>query len=363
MARRTIRAVAIRPQERGLVPEMIEIPRPEPAPGEVLIAVREVGVDGTDHEVMAGHAEPPTGSDHLIMGHESFGEVVALGEGTEGPAPGTLVVATVRRPDGCPNCRRGESDMCLWGEYTERGIKGAHGFLAELIVERPEFLVPVPPELRAVAALCEPLSICVKAIEQGWAIQRRMYWEPRTALVLGLGTIGSLAAMMLRRRGLAVHLYSRERSDAPEVRALRELGIEYVAERDVGEVRAIGRAVGRLDFTLEATGSATVAAQAMELLGPNGVLCLLSVTAGSECRELDVAALNQRLVMGNGVIYGSVNSNPGHFRRAVEEMAALEREWPGALERLITRRVPFDRFAEALEERERDVKVVIEVGR
>jgi threonine dehydrogenase-like Zn-dependent dehydrogenase len=169
--------------------------------------------------------------------------------------------------------------------------------------------------------------------------------------------------MMLRRRGLAVHLYSRERSDAPEVRALRELGIEYVAERDVGEVRAIGRAVGRLDFTLEATGSATVAAQAMELLGPNGVLCLLSVTAGSECRELDVAALNQRLVMGNGVIYGSVNSNPGHFRRAVEEMAALEREWPGALERLITRRVPFDRFAEALEERERDVKVVIEVGR
>ena len=358
-----MRAVAIRPGSAEREPEMIEVPRPAAGPGEVLIAMRDVGIDGTDFEVMrAEHGETPRGSDYIVMGHESLGQVAEVGAGVEGLAPGDWVVATVRRPDGCPNCRRGESDMCLWGDYTERGIKGAHGYLAEYAVDRPEFIVPLPARLRPVGALVEPLSINEKAIGQAWTIQRRMHWEPRVALILGLGTIGILAAMILRRRGLETYIYSRAPAGAPTPRLIEELGVTYISAKDVEAVRDLARRIGRIDFILEATGAAEVAAQSIELVQPNAALCLLSVTGGHARQEVDVAALNQRLVMGNGLIFGSVNSSAAHFREAIRELDGFEQAWPGFTERLISRRVPFDDFRLAFEERDDDIKVLIEVS-
>lgn len=67
-------------------------------------------------------------------------------------------------------------------------------------------------DLRLVGALVEPLSMNEKAIMQAWDVQKRMYWKPRTALVFGLGTIGILAAMIFRWRGLDTYIYSRESS-------------------------------------------------------------------------------------------------------------------------------------------------------
>ena len=348
--------------QRGKV-EIIGVDRPEPRGGEVMIAMRDVGTDGTDREVIeAEHGGTPPGSDYLILGHESLGQVAAVGHGVTGFREGDWVVATVRRPDGCPNCRRGESDMCLWGNYTERGIKGAHGYLTEFVTDSPDFMVPVPEHLRPVAALSEPLSINEKAIEQAWLIQRRMLWEPRTALVFGLGTIGILAAMILRARGLDVIIYSRGPADSPKAELVRELGVRYISAGEVPEVAGLADHVERADFMLEATGAARVAAQAMQLIRPNAVLCLLSVTGGSQREELDIAALNQRLVLGNGLVFGSVNSNPRHFRMAIDDLDRFERKWPGFAGRLITRRVPFDRYQEGLEERDDDIKVLFEVS-
>ncbi|HZB47085.1 MAG TPA: glucose 1-dehydrogenase [Pyrinomonadaceae bacterium] len=358
-----MKAVVTYPKQKGKV-EMIEVEQPAITAGEVLIRMRDVGVDGTDTEVIeAAHGGgAPEGDDYLILGHESLGQVAEVGDGVSGLKKDDWVVSTVRRPDGCPNCRRGEYDMCLWGDYTERGIKGAHGYLAEYVKEQPQFIVPIPEALRPVGALVEPLSINEKALTQAWDIQRRMHWKPRTALVFGLGTIGILAAMILRHRGLDTYIYSRESARTKAVKMVREIGINYVGADDVPRAADVARKIGRIDFMLEATGAAEVAAEAMQIVQPNGVLCLLSVTGRAKRFPLDVAAINQRLVLGNGVIFGSVNSSPVHFRRAVRDLQSFDEKWPGFAERLITRRVPFEIFDQALKQRPSDIKVLIQVS-
>ena len=89
-----------------------------------------MGICGTDHEIIdGGYGEAPGGGDHLALGHESLGRVREAPEGS-GFAARDLVVGIVRRPDPvpCVNCAVGEWDMCRNGRYTERGIKGRHGY-------------------------------------------------------------------------------------------------------------------------------------------------------------------------------------------------------------------------------------------
>ncbi|MGQ0540160.1 MAG: glucose 1-dehydrogenase [Gemmatimonadaceae bacterium] len=355
-----MRAVVTRESSRGSI-EMIDLAAPQPRSNEVLIELREVGVDGTDYEVLKGeHGQWPSGDDYLILGHEALGRVAGRGPSVRELDDGDWVVSTVRRPDQCPNCRRGESDMCLWGDYTERGIKGAHGFLAEYIVERPEFVVPVAAATRPTASLVEPLSIVEKALEQVWSIQRRMYWEPRVAAVFGLGTIGLLTTMLLRLRGLDVYTYSRDTLGSPEARLALAVGAHYISQEQLPDIASLGATVGRIDLMVEATGSPEIVAAALPLLLPNAVLCLLSITGERTEMSVDIAAINQRLVLGNGVVFGSVNSNRRHFEQALSDLIALEERFPGCAAQLITRRVPLERFREAFTEQPGDIKVLVD---
>ena len=82
------------------------------------------------------------------------------------------------------------------------------GFLTEYYVEEPRYLVRIPPALRHVGVLLEPLSVAEKGIVEAYDIQRRLkVWQPRRAAVLGAGTIGLLATMVLRNRRLQVTTY------------------------------------------------------------------------------------------------------------------------------------------------------------
>jgi threonine dehydrogenase-like Zn-dependent dehydrogenase len=211
-----------------------------------------------------------------------------------------------------------------------------------------------------VGCLIEPLSICEKVIGQARAIQRRMYWRPRTALVFGLGTIGILTTMLLRVRGLDVIVYSRDPHDSPEARLVSETGARYINTDDVARPSSLRGMIPRVDLMVEATGSAQVAAEAMQLLDPNSVLGLLSITGKSQRIELDMAEINQRLVLGNAVIFGSVNSSRRHFERAMRDLERFETAFPDLTTRMITRRVPLERSREAFEERPGDIKVLIE---
>ena len=357
----TMRAVAVTPKKPGSA-RQVELPIPTAARDMAVMRVLEVGIDGTDMEINQGlYGEPPPGSDFLVIGHEALSVVDAVGEGVSGFKLGDLVVSTVRRPDDCPNCDAGESDMCLYGNYTERGIKGAHGYMSEYYSEVPAFMVKIPPALRPFAVLLEPLSIVEKATFQAWKIQERMLWEPKRAVVLGAGSIGILGTILLRLRGLEVHVYAKTATDSVQARILSGLGANYQSVDD-HPVTGIRAELGQVDFILEATGNSAVAFQAMAQVGTNAVLCLTGISAGNRSIEIPADVINLDMVLGNRLTFGSVNANRRYFEMGVRHFQQAERQWPGIFERLITRRVPFADFRSALDRRPEDIKTLLTIA-
>lgn len=336
---------------------VIDVPDPEPRADEALVRGVRLGLCGTDNEIDEGlYGTAPAGSPYLVIGHESLGRIE---KGAGDLAAGTHVVAMVRRPDGCPNCQRGQPDMCLWGGYEERGISRRHGFGSERWTESARYLVPVPNELVDVAVLLEPTTVAEKAIRQAYETQRRMYWEPARALVAGAGPVGILAALLLRLRGLDVLVF--ERSEKPERKALlATAGIGYAAtsEMPLSEVAA---SFGRVDLAVEATGSAQVAFDLMTAIGANGVEVLTSVTGGDATAVVPIARLNREMVLGNRVVLGSVNANRLDFERGVRDLQDVERRYRGLLGTLITKRVPLAGAAAAVAHDPAQIKVVVEL--
>ncbi|WP_219418491.1 glucose 1-dehydrogenase [Pseudonocardia nigra] len=355
-----MKAVMITPGRPGS-DRLAEVPDPSPGVGEVLVEVLAVGVDGTDDELVSGaYGQPPAGEQQLIIGHESLGRVR---EPAGGLRAGQLVAAIVRRPDPVPclNCAHDEWDYCLNGRYTERGIKGRHGFLAEYYTERPEYLLAVPDELAGVGMVVEPTTIGEKALEQIDTIQQRMTWQPSRALVTGAGPIGLLAAALLALRGLEVIVYDKAAA-GPKVELAGELGARYVHADRVPLGHELAEAFGPIDIAIEATGFSPLGFQLLDTIGPNGVAVLTGVSGGDRRAQLPVDHLNLETVLHNKVLVGTVNADRANFEAAVGDLVAVQRRWPGWLDRLITRRVGLARYAEALRRGPDDVKVVIDVA-
>jgi len=169
-----MRAITVVPGAPGSE-RLEERPEPVPGEGELLVEMIELGVCGTDAEILAGdHGAPPPGSDRLVLGHESLGRVRHAPPGG-GIVAGDLVAGIVRRPDPepCPCCARGDFDMCRNGRYRERGIKDLDGYGAELVVVEREFAVRLDPSLASVGVLTEPTSVVAKAWEQVERIARQ----------------------------------------------------------------------------------------------------------------------------------------------------------------------------------------------
>ena len=357
----TMQAIAVTPKQPGSA-RQIELPMPQASAGLALMRVLEVGIDGTDSEINNGeYGEPPPGSPVLVIGHEALSVVEAVGDGVQGFVPGDLVVSTVRRPDNCPNCQAGESDMCLFGHYTERGIKGAHGYMGQYYSEQPAFMVKIPPALRPFAVLLEPLSIVEKATYQAWKIQERMVWQPKRAVVLGAGSIGILATILLRLRGLEVHVYAKTPTNSVQAAVIEQLGATYESVDD-HPITGLKAELGQVDYILEATGNSTVAFEAMAEVGVNGVVCLTGVSGGNSRIEIPSDVINLQMVLGNRMAFGSVNANRRYFELGVQHFQQAEERWPGIFERLITRRVPFADFKSALDRRPEDIKTLLTIA-
>ena len=156
-----MKAIAVTPGQPDSA-RMVDLPEPslEEAPGGrgVLVRVLEVGVDGTDREINAGeYGVAPKDSDFLVLGHEGFGVVQAVGPNATGLQPGDYAVAVVRRPGTSRYDVVGMPDMTTDDDYLEHGISRCHGFLTERYVDRPEYLVRLPQGLRHVGVLLEPI--------------------------------------------------------------------------------------------------------------------------------------------------------------------------------------------------------------
>ena len=329
---------------------------PEPAgdtakTAHVLLRALDIGVCGTDHEILQGkYGDAPPGEQRLIIGHESLGEVLSA-PADSGFKAGDLATGFVRRPDPvpCAACAAGEWDMCKNGQYTERGIKGRHGYAAERYTVRPEYLIRVPRELRRTGVLVEPTSVVAKAWEQIDRIAARASIAPRSVLVTGAGPIGLLAALLGTQRGLEVHVFDRH-TDGPKPRLARALGAQYHS----GDLRQCGAAP---DVIVECTGAPPVLIDAVQRVARDGIVCLTGVSSGGRSIAVDIGAFNREMVLENGVIFGSVNANRRHYEAAVHALESADRAW---LEALITRRVPLDEWRAAFEPGAQDIKVVLD---
>jgi glucose 1-dehydrogenase len=360
-----MRAVAVE-AGRESTAELVEVDTPSPADGEYLVRVLEVGVDGTDREIDAGvYGDAPEGERRLILGHECLGVVEDGGGGGDALRRGALVVPTVRRacPQLCRNCGAGEYDFCSTGDYLERGIKGAHGFMCEYVTERAEHLIPVPAELRDVAVLLEPFSILERAYRLIYEMQERLVWEPERAIVTGAGNMGVIAAFLGGLRDLELLVYSRGEQPDTISRTLEQVGCTYV-DSEKESLQEAAERFGSPDIVIECTGFSPLAWDGMEVLAVNGAACLLSVTPGDDDARIPSDRLNRRMVLGNRLVFGSVNAHRTDFERGLADMRAVRARYPGALERFITHRRPLEEYAEALHEEDpAELKTVLELAR
>lgn len=316
----------------------------------VLVRVLRVGLDGTDKEINAGeYGAAPPGEDLLITGHESFGVVEEVGPAVHEFAPGDHVVARVRRAGGSLYDLIDTPDMTTDEEYHEHGISMVHGFLTEFYVEEPRYLIRVPGGLAHVGVLLEPTSVVEKGIAQAYEIQRRLkVWRPERAAVLGAGTIGLLATVALRNRGLDVTTFGLEEPPYLGSDLVTAVGARYASTRrhPLAEWRR-----DRFDLVFEATGYSPIVFDAMRhLLARNGVLVLSSVTGGSRRVEVPADEINLDFVLGNKVMVGTVNANREHFEAGVRDLAVTEEAYPGWLGRLLTHEIRgLDHYPEALQ--------------
>jgi threonine dehydrogenase-like Zn-dependent dehydrogenase len=318
-----------------------------------LVATHAIGVCGTDLEIIGGeYGWAPPGEERLAIGHESIGEVLEA-PADSGLAQGDRVVAIVRRPDPepCANCAVGEWDMCKNGEYTEWGIKEHHGYARERYRITPDFVVKVDPSLGDLGVLLEPTTVVAKAWDHIERIGHRASWAPRRVLVTGAGPIGLLASLLGVQRGLDVHVYDLV-SDGVKPDLVAALGATYHHDDLAG-------ACAGADVVLECTGVGQVVFDVAEHVAPDGIVCLVGVSPAGRRLSVDAGALNTEMVLGNRVVFGSVNANRRHYEAGAAALSQADRAW---LERLISRRVALQDWAQALERGPDDVKVIIDFG-
>jgi threonine dehydrogenase-like Zn-dependent dehydrogenase len=369
--KQTMKAVTVSPATRRLSLDARPMPRIV-HPSDVLLRVLEVGVCGTDREICHfDYGTPPSGESALVLGHEAVAEVVAVGESVRRVRKGDLVVPMVRRP--CPHahcvpCRSGRQDFCVTGEFTERGIHGAHGFMTEYLVEDESYLRPVPASLRDVAVLVEPLTIAEKALIQLHHLQMRLPWACQiggndgrmychSALILGAGPVGLLGAMAFQAAGYRTLVYSRESKTSEKAAIVKAIGAEYLSAEDTTVAR-LPQSAGTVDVIYEAVGASSLAFQAIHALGANGVFIFTGVPGRKGPIEVDTDRLMRDLVLRNQVMLGTVNADKDAFDAAVRDLGVFVDRWPDAVKQLVTK-YEVERFEGLLVGEQRGIKNVL----
>lgn len=368
-------AIAVTPQRKTV--EIINQAEPKIcSPTDVKLRMLEAGVCGTDREICAfEYGTPPSGSEQLVIGHESLGEVIEIGPKVTRVKVGDLVVPMVRRPcphDTCAACRADRQDFCFTGDFQERGIKERHGFMAQFIVDDEKYMNLVPQEMRDIAVLVEPLTIAEKGLTQVWQVQQRLPWScPATpgkaaahchrAVVLGAGPVGLLGAMALVNHDFDTYVYSREPVPNPKSQLLESIGAHYLSSETITPAM-LPQHIGNIDLVYEATGASNLSFEMMKYLGTNGIFVFTGVPGRKGPIEVDTDLMMRNLVLKNQVVFGTVNAGRGSFENSIRDLGTFARRWPDAVKSLITGRFPMDAYGDLLLGRAAGIKNVIQLN-
>ena len=370
-----MRAIAVTLSSKTV--SLIDMAEPKlSSPTDVKLRMIEAGVCGTDREICAfEYGTPPPGTADLVIGHESLGEVIEVGANVTRVRIGDLVVPMVRRP--CPHghciaCRSSRQDFCFTGDFTERGIKEQHGFMAQFVVDDEKFMNVVANALRDIAVLVEPLTIAEKGLAQVWDIQQRLPWgcpvipgkaqaHCHKALVLGAGPVGLLGAMALVTAGFETCVYAREPVPNPKSALVEMIGAQYRSAQ-THSLDELATEIGNIDLVYEATGASRLAFDMMRYLGTNGIFIFTGVPGRKGPVEIDTDLMMRNLVLKNQVIFGTVNAGRDTFETAIRDLQTFSSAWPEPVKSLITGRFAMTDYRELLLEKSTGIKNVIQLN-
>ena len=299
-----MRAVAIA-SDRSL--QVVDIDRPVPSPGEVLLDVSFCGICGSDLHMLQMPAEMiPAGH---VLGHEFTGVIAALGPGAGQWDVGERVAVVPMVPCGaCYACRIGRPNLCENGIDRGPGI-GRQGAYAESVTVPVGMLRRLPPAISdADGALIEPLAVAIRAISQSGATPQ----EP--VCVLGAGPIGLLTVAGLRARGFG-------RIAVVEPVAGRRAAAERLGARTATPEEAVVSVPSLLGdepptTVIDSTGHPSGAPLAIELLPAAGRLTIVGLPGDPVPLSLDWVAVKEI------VIRGSLTYTDRDFAEAMEHIAA-----------------------------------------
>jgi L-iditol 2-dehydrogenase len=333
---------------------MHEVPDPViTRPDDVLLAVRAVGVCGSDvHYYTTGRIGSQVVEYPFTVGHEGAGEVVAVGPEVTRVKPGDRVA--IDPPVSCHAC-----DQCLAGrEHTCRTLKylgcpgQIEGCLSELLVMPAECCFPIPDSMTmADAALIEPLSIGV------YAVQQSIPMKGAKVGILGMGPIGFSVMLPALAEG-AEAIYATDRIDE-RLNLASAHGATWIGNPDkvdvVSEIEA--REPWLLDVVFECCGQQEALDQAMRLLKPGGKLMLIGIP------EFDRFSFVAETGRRSEICIQNVRRQNGCVQKALD-MVVDGRVDPSFM---VTHRFPFDQTKQAfdlVDSYENGVlKAMVEIGR
>jgi len=177
--------------------QLVDYPVPELGDHDVLVAVKAVGICGSDcHYWKHGRIGDFVLNDPMVIGHESAGEVISFGKQVKGLKPGQLVAMEPGVPcDKCEQCMAGKYNLCPEVQFF--ATPPVHGSLQKYVSHPAKFCFPLPANVTAeMGACCEPLSVGVYACEQKAKVK-----PGHTVVVFGAGPIGTITCMVAHGMG------------------------------------------------------------------------------------------------------------------------------------------------------------------
>ncbi|MBY8874766.1 NAD(P)-dependent alcohol dehydrogenase [Micromonospora sp. PLK6-60] len=267
-------------------PELVDVPQPEPGPGQVVVKVGGAGACHSDlhlmHDFEAGAVpwNPP-----FTLGHENAGWVHALGPGVTGPEVGQPVA--VYGPWGCGSCARCRVGMDTYCENPAGapvpgggGGLGLDGGMAEyLLVPDARHLVPLPEGLDPVhaAPLTDAGLTPYHAIRRSWP----KLAPGNTALVIGVGGLGHVGVQILKATTAARVIAVDTRDDA--LTLAREYGADLTLRPDEDAADRIRAATGGrgADVVLDFVGADATLKLGVSVARTMGDLTIVGLGGGT----------------------------------------------------------------------------------
>lgn len=373
----TMFAVGLKRNVDGI--QSFYIPKPQiKKPTDVLVRIKQVGLDGTDFNMVKYNSKDIAESrNEIVLGHELLGVVEEKGKKAKSLKKGDFVTMTIRRGCNiCAPCLHEQSDMCMTGLFTERGIHKLDGFLTQYVVDDERYILKLPKGLEKYGNFVEPLSIAEKGIEQIRLIQSRLPWaceHPnhsfdskkwgacKTAFVIGAGPLGILATCLLRLADVNTYVLERKEEDHVKIKTIKKLGAKYIDIRKTN-IKEAFEIAGDVNIIFEASGASEFAINMIPYMSRSSIYVMTGIPKGELKATFDAHAILRQIVRYNQVIVGTVNSNKKHFDMAIKDISQINKKFDNILDKIITHRFKLNQYKEYFNIQDTNqLKIVVDV--